>query len=85
LDYEIEIDGERYIPGNVSKAEMLERRKRNPKSDFCWRWSRELFEFGKKSGFIVIKESKNGKRIYTKTYQNATIIKNENGVLLTTG
>ena len=24
---------------------MKERKKRNPKSDFCWRWSKELFKF----------------------------------------
>ena len=61
---------------------MEERRKRNPSSDFCWRWSKALYGFGLKKGFIVLKESKNGKRLYTKTYQNATISKNENGYLV---
>lgn len=75
LDYEIEIDGEVFRPGGVSREKMLERQKRNPKSDFCWRWSKELYEFGKENGFVEIKESRNGKRIYTKTYYNATINK----------
>ena len=73
LDYEIELDGEIFRPGNVSKDEMEERIKRNPKSDWCWRWSRQLFNFGLKNGFIVVKKSRNGKRIYTKTYANAII------------
>ncbi len=75
LDYEIEIDGVIFRPGNVTRQEMNERKRINPKNDFCWRWSKELFDFGYKNGFIVIKKSKNGPRIYTKTYQNATIEK----------
>ncbi len=79
LDYEIELKNFIFRPGGVSKIEMEARKKRNPSSDFCWRWSKELFLFGLENGFIVIKESKNGKRIYTKTYENAIISKNENG------
>ena len=77
MDYEIELENDIFRPGNVSKEEMLERIERNPKSDFCWRWSRDLFEFGLKNGFVVVKQSKNGKRIYTKTYANATIKKRD--------
>lgn len=79
LDYEIKIENFIFRPGNVSKDEQLERQKRNPTSDYCWRWSKDLYEFGLHNGFIVVKESSNGKRIYTKTYQNATISKNLNG------
>ncbi len=79
LDYEIKLGNDIFRPGSVSKKEMLERIERNPKSDFCWRWSKDLFDFGLKNGFVVVKESKNGKRIYTKTYSNATIKKNGNG------
>lgn len=75
LDYEIEIDGIVLRPGNVSREEMLERKGRNPKSDFCWRWSKDLFKFGLEKGFIVLKKSRNGYRIYTKTYENAAIVK----------
>ena len=53
---------------------MEARQLANPKSDFCWRWSKDLFEFGLKEGFIVIKNN----RIYTKTYKNAIIKKNKN-------
>ncbi|WP_303822079.1 site-specific DNA-methyltransferase [Apibacter mensalis] len=76
LDYEIDIDGVKLRPGNVTKEEMIKRQNLNPKSDFCWRWSKELFEFGFKSGFIVLKKSKNAHRIYTKTYERASINKN---------
>lgn len=79
LDYEIEIEGTVFRPGNVSREQMIERQKRNPKSDSCWRWSKDLFEFGYKNGFVVVKNGKAAKRIYTKTYLNATISKNAKG------
>ena len=75
LDYEIEIDGKILRPGNVSKEEMLNRQKRNPRKGFCWRWSRNLYEFGLREGFVVLKESKGNFRIYTKTYKNVAIEK----------
>ena len=77
LDYEITLEGHIFRPGSVSKAEMEKRIQENPKSDFCWRWSKDLFEFGLENKFVVVKESKNGKRIYTKTYANATIKKRD--------
>jgi adenine-specific DNA-methyltransferase len=73
LDYEIQINGNIYRPGNATKEQMEARQKANPKSDFCWRWSKDLFEFGLKSGFVVVKND----RIYTKTYKNATIKKDK--------
>ncbi|MDF1884141.1 site-specific DNA-methyltransferase [Sulfurimonas sp. SAG-AH-194-C21] len=71
LDYEIEVNDKIYRAGSCSLDEMLERQKRNPSTDFCWRWSRKLYEFGDKNGFVVVKKD----RIYTKTYQKATIEK----------
>lgn len=71
LDYEIEIDDKIFRPGNSTKEEMEERQIANPKSDSCWRWSKELFNFGYSNDFIVVKNN----RIYTKTYRNATIKK----------
>ena len=81
LDYEIEIDGAICRPGGVTREEMLERQKRNPKSDFCWRWSKDLFKYGYKNGFIVVKRNR-VHRIYTKTYQKAIIDKNNNGYFI---
>ncbi len=79
LDYEIAINNKIFRPGGVSIDEMQDRKKQNPSSDFCWRWSRDLFDFGYKNDFVVVKESKYGSRIYTKTYQRATILKNNSG------
>ncbi len=75
LDYEIIHDNISYIPGNVTLEEQDKRRERNPKTDFCWRWSREKFDFGLANGFIVFKKGINGPRIYTKTYEKASIEK----------
>lgn len=79
LDYEIKLEGEIFRPGGVSYDDMIIRQQRNPSSDYCWRWSKELYDFGLANGFIVVKRTKKGKRIYTKTYQNATINKDEDG------
>jgi adenine-specific DNA-methyltransferase len=84
LDYEIELENLVLRAGNVTREAMEERKKRNPKSDFCWRWSKELYEFGLKNDFIVLKESKDGFRIYTKTYEKAIISKGLNGYYIET-
>lgn len=78
LDYEITLEWQTFRPWNVTREEMEERKVRNPKTDFCWRWSKDLFSFGLENGFIVVRWSWSNKRIYTKTYQSATIDKNNN-------
>lgn len=76
LDYPLEIDGIAYYAG-TSYERYLERRSGNHKrADWAWRWSLKKFKFGYENGFIVVKKSRNGTRIYTKTYQNATIAEN---------
>lgn len=75
LDYEIELDDKIYRPGSVTKEQMEARQIANPKSDFCWRWSKDLYKFGLKEGFVVVKND----RIYTKTYKNAVIKKGKSG------
>lgn len=80
LDYEIEIENEILIAGGVSSSAMRKRQTLNPERDFCWRWSRKRYDFGLKNGFVVLKKYKNKlSRIYTKTYQNATIETDDNG------
>lgn len=78
LDYPLEINGEIFYPG--SSRQLYDERKRgnHARADWAWRWSRDLVQFGLDNDFIVVKETKNGKRIYTKTYQNAKIIKKGN-------
>lgn len=74
LDYPIEVDGEIFYPGG-EQAEFEERKNGNhDRADWCWRWSKEKYEFGLKNGFVEIKRSaKSRPRIYTKTYQKAYI------------
>lgn len=74
LDYPLEIDGEIFYPGQ-NYEKYLERKNGNhQRADWAWRWSKELFDFGYKNGFIVVKRKADGSaRIYTKTYLNASI------------
>ena len=73
LDYPLTIENVTYYAGS-SEENYLERKAGNHKrADWAWRWSREKFKFGYENGFIVVKKSRNGTRIYTKTYQRATI------------
>ena len=76
LDYPIIINDETFYPGNVTEGEFNIRKKENPKDGYRWRWSKDLFDFGIKNGFIAVNSKTH--RIYTKTYQNATIETNEN-------
>ena len=79
LDYPITIDAETIYPGQ-SYEKYLERQKGNyARADWAWRWSRELFDFGLKNGFIVVKKYNSYSRIYTKTYQNCKIVKKGKG------
>ena len=82
LDYPITVKGKTFYPGQ-SYEKYLERQKGNhARADWAWRWSKELFEFGLKNGFIVIKDYESHSRIYTKTYQNCKIVKKGNGYQL---
>jgi adenine-specific DNA-methyltransferase len=75
LDYPITIEGETIYPGQ-SYEKYLERQKgKHARADWAWRWSKELFQFGLEHGFVVVKKYETYSRIYTKTYQNATIEK----------
>lgn len=82
LDYPITVKGKTFYPGQ-SYEKYLERQKGNhARADWAWRWSKELFEFGLKNSFIVIKDYESHSRIYTKTYQNCKIVKKGNGFQL---
>ncbi len=85
LDYPLEIDGETFYPGG-SREDWEDRQNGNhDRADWAWRWSKDKFKFGYDNGFIVIKRSKNGTRIYTKTYQKATIEDSDNGYVIEYG
>lgn len=80
LDYPIEIDGEVFYPGQDYEKYLDRKNGNHQRADWAWRWSRELFEFGYKNGFIVVKRKSDGTaRIYTKTYLNASIQRTKNG------
>ncbi len=75
LDYPIEHDGRTYYPGS-SYEKFIERKNgKHLSKDYAWRWSKDLFQFGLKNGWIVFQ---NG-RIYTKGYLNAAIEKSKDG------
>ena len=79
LDYPIEIDGEIMYPGQSYEKYIERQNGKHGRADWAWRWSKELFEFGLKEGFIVVKHYDTYSRIYTKTYQNANIRKGKSG------
>lgn len=78
MDYEIEIDGEKFYAGGSKEGWENRHKGHHKKIDWVWRWSKSLFEWGLKNGFVVVKNGKR-KRIYTKTYTNCSIGKNFNG------
>lgn len=76
MDYVIELNGAIFVPGGDLELQKQRHSGIHGKHDWVWRWSKQLFDFGYKNGWIEI--SKTG-RIYTKTYLNATIVKNTQG------
>lgn len=79
LDYPLEIEGEIFYPGQSVEAYKERQSGNHDTADWAWRWSKEKFKFGWDNGFVVVKTSRNGKRIYTKTYQKATIEDGDSG------
>ena len=79
LDYPIRIEGEIFYPGGDYELYKERQKGQHDRADWCWRWSFEKFKFGYDAGFIVVKKSRNGARIYTKTYQNAKIEEDGSG------
>ena len=76
LDYPLKIDGETFYPGTSKELWQKRQLGEHNRADWAWRWSRSLFEFAYKNGFIIIKRKKDGTaRIYTKTYTNVKIEK----------
>lgn len=79
MDFPLYVDNHIYYPGG-SKTDHDARHKgiHNPK-DWVWRWSKAKFDFGLTNGFVIFKTGRNGTRIYTKTYLNASIGKDVQG------
>lgn len=85
LDYPIELEDLAFYPGGSEEDYNARKKGEHNRADWCWRWSKEKFDFGLKHGFIVVKKSKNGCRIYTKTYQKATIEDSDSGYYIDYG
>ena len=81
MDYEIDIDGEKFYPGGSKELWEKRHNGEHKKIDWVWRWSKPLFEWGLANGFVVFKDGKR-RRIYTKTYANCKIEK-QNGSYVT--
>ena len=75
LDYPITVEGETFYPGQSYEKYLARQKGHHARADWAWRWSKDLFEFGYKNGFVVIKKYDGNSRIYTKTYQNCKIVK----------
>ena len=85
LDYPIELDGMTFFPGGSEEDYYTRKSGIHDRADWCWRWSKEKFQFGLDNGFIVVKKSRNGSRIYTKTYQKASIEDSDKGYFIDYG
>lgn len=79
MDYPFEIGGETFVPGGSIEKHRARHNGDHSRTDWVWRWSKDLFKFGLENGFIVIKDGRERKRIYTKSYLNATIEKTDRG------
>ena len=73
LDYPIEIDGEIFYAGGKKEDYENRQKGQHGRADWGWRWSKELFDFGLKNGFIEVHKGGERNRIYTKTYEKVTI------------
>ncbi len=79
MDFPIELNGIVYYPGGDEDAYVARHSGEHNPKDWVWRWSKAKFDFGLKHGFVILKKGRNGNRIYTKTYLNASIEKDAKG------
>jgi len=78
LDYPITINGETFYAGGDKEQYENRHKGIHGRADWGWRWSEDLFIFGLENGFIEVHKGGDRPRIYTKTYQNARIVKDNN-------
>lgn len=84
MDFKIEVDGKAFYPGGDLDKHNARHNGHHNAKDWVWRWSQAKFDFGYANGFVVIKNSKERPRIYTKTYYRAKIAKNGNSYCVKT-
>lgn len=64
MDYILEFEGRSFVPGGNIEEMKKRHNGQHGVKDWTWRWSKEAVEWGKKNGFLVLKND----RIYTKSY-----------------
>lgn len=79
MDFPLTVDGETFYPGGDAAAYERRQRGEHKEKDWVWRWSQEKFDFGLANGFVVVKKGRGRRRIYTKTYANASVEKAGSG------
>lgn len=79
MDFPLKVENETFYPGGSLEKYTERHNGIHDAKDWVWRWSKAKFVFGYKNGFVVVKRTRNGARIYTKTYLSASIEKNEEG------
>ena len=77
MDFPIQVGDETFYPGGDLQKHKDRKNGNHATKDWVWRWSKAKFDFGFANGFVVVKEGNGRKRIYTKTYQKASIQKND--------
>lgn len=65
MDFEIEFDGKKYIPGGDYEKFKERHNGNHGVTDWVWRWSKSAIEWGIQNGMIVVNSTG---RIYSKTY-----------------
>ena len=75
MDFPIQVGDETFYPGGDLQKHKDRHNGNHATKDWVWRWSKAKFDFGFANGFVVVKEGNGRKRIYTKTYQKASIQK----------
>ncbi|MFA6808614.1 MAG: site-specific DNA-methyltransferase [Eubacteriales bacterium] len=78
MDFTITVKDSTFVPGGDTDAHNARHAGNHNAKDWVWRWSQAKFDFGYANGFVVIKDGKGRKRIYTKTYYGAKIVKKGN-------
>lgn len=64
MDFEIELDGKKFVPGGDFSLMQERHNGKHGSTDWVWRWSKDAVEWGKINKFFVVKNN----RIYTKSY-----------------
>lgn len=79
MDYPLKLNDSIFYPGGDRDGFIKRHNGVHKDHDWVWRWSKAKVDFGYRNGFIVIKHGPNGDRLYTKTYQHATISRDAGG------